>query len=141
MLDLAERARRTEAVVAKYRTRAFSWRDRATCLHLARAQMRALDMRPPPMPDFRSPLSARKALKRAGHETVAGLLDSLLPRIAPLSMIVGDLAVLPGEDAFQAVVIHGGGTQMLGWHGEDLSQLWPIEVEVDDFVACYAVGR
>lgn len=141
MLDLAARAAATERVVARYRTRAFDWRDRATCVHLARAQMRALGLTPPPIPDFRSPTGARTALKRAGFDTLEALLDSMLPRIAPLAMIVGDIGLLPGDGPFQAAVIAAGGTKVFGWHDADLSRLHPVAVSVLDFDACYAVGR
>lgn len=141
MLDLAARAAATDKVVARFRHRAFDWGNRATCLHLMRAQMRALGHRPPSIPDFRSPLAARTALAKAGFETVEALLASMLPRIAPLAMIVGDFGVLPGEPPFQAGVIAAGNGKVLGWHGGDLSRLHPISVSALDFDACFAVGR
>ena len=116
MLDIAARVDATEKVVARFRNRPFDWRDRATCIHLARAQMRALGHRPPAIPDFRSPTGALTALRKAGHETLEGLLDTMLPRIAPLSMIVGDLALVPGEGAFDALAIAAGNWTLLMYH-------------------------
>lgn len=141
MLDLAARAAATEKVVARYRNRAFGWHDRATCMHLARAQMRALGHRPPAVPDIRSARGALAALRRTGHETIESLLASMLPRVAPLAMLVGDLGVLPGEDGFEAVVICAGGDKVFGWHGADLSRLQVISVSRVDFAACFGVGR
>lgn len=140
-LDLAERAAATGRVVTRFRDRPFSWRDRATCLHLVRAQMRALGHRPPRIPDFRSPIGARRALQARGQDSVQALLDSLLPRIAPAAMIVGDIALLPGEPPFEAAVIAAGGQKVFGWHGEDLSRLVPIEIGRGDLISAYAVGR
>lgn len=118
MLDLAARADATEKVVARFRNRPFDWRDRATCLHLARAQMRALGHRPPAIPDFRSPTGALTALRKAGHDTLESLIDSMLPRIAPLSMIVGDLALVPGVAPFDALAISAGNWTLLMYHQE-----------------------
>lgn len=109
MFDLEERRRRTEGVIARFRDRPFSWTGRRTCLHLARAQMKAMGHHPPKMPDLRSALTARRALAASGHEDLEQLLDSLLPRIAPAEMWLGDLALMPGEAPFDAVVINVGG--------------------------------
>ncbi|KQN93847.1 hypothetical protein ASE95_02775 [Sphingomonas sp. Leaf231] len=121
MLDLEQRRVRTERVVARFRDRPFSWTGRRTCLHLARAQMVALGHKPPKMPDLRSALGAKRALAATGHAGIMDLLDSLLPRIAPAGMLIGDLALMEGDDAFDAVVIAAGG-KVLGYHGDDLAR-------------------
>lgn len=53
------------------------------------------------------------ALKRTGHDSLEALLDSMLPRIAPLAMVVGDLALVPGEGPFDALAISAGGTLLM----------------------------
>jgi hypothetical protein len=113
MYDLARRAAETQKVVDRFRSRPFDWGKRATCIHLARAQMRALGHRPPAVPDFRSARGALTALNKTGHESLEQLLDAMLPRIAPLSMIVGDLALVPGEVPFDALAISAGGTLLM----------------------------
>lgn len=94
--DLEQRRARTEQVIARFRARPFSWTGRRTCIHLARAQMVALGHKPPKLPDMRSPLSATRALKATGHDDLEGLLNSLLPRVAPAAMWLGDLALMAG---------------------------------------------
>lgn len=126
MADLAARVAATERVVARFRNKPFDWRAAATCVHLARAQMRALGHRPPTIPPFRSAPGALRALRAAGFADVAAMLDSLLPRIAPAAMWPGDLAVIEGEPPFDAIVIGAGG-KVLGWHGSMLDRgLVPI---------------
>ncbi|MFH8652329.1 DUF6950 family protein [Sphingomonas paucimobilis] len=120
MLDLVQRATATEAVIARFRGRPFDWTKRRTCIHLARAQARALGHRPSPVPDFRSPTSARRALRSTGHETLEALFDSLFPRIPPAAMWIGDLALMAGGDGFDAVVVCGGG-KMIGYHQDHLA--------------------
>ena len=106
---LEERRVATEAVMVRFRARPFSWTGRRTCLHLARAQMKALGHRPPPIPDLRSARSAETALRATGHDNLEQLLDSLLPRIAPAAMWLGDLALMEGDGQFDALVINVGG--------------------------------
>lgn len=108
-MNLDERTRATAAVIERYRARPFSWTGRRTCLHLARAQIRAMGHQAPKIPDVRSALSAHRALNQAGHSSIEALLDSLLPRIAPAAMLVGDLALMKGEAPFDAIVICVGG--------------------------------
>lgn len=128
-MNLVERVAATEAVIARYRAKPFDWATRATCIHLARAQARAMGHKPPSIPDFRSPLGARTALRSTGHETLEALLDSLFVRIAPAAMLVGDLALLEGEPPFDAIVINAGGAAF-GWHEETPGRgIMPVKVE------------
>lgn len=118
--DLEQRRARTEQVIARFRERPFSWTGRRTCIHLARAQMVALGHKPPKLPDIRSLSSATRALKSTGHTDLEALLDSLLPRVAPAAMWLGDLALMSGGDGFDAIVINAGG-KVLGYHDDRLS--------------------
>jgi len=122
VIDLEARRAATQRTIDKYRARPFDWRARATCIHLARTQLRNLGHRPPPIPDFRSALGARRALARTGFASVAALLDSMLPRIAPASMLIGDLAAIEGDDGLECIVISAGG-KMLGYHVGDATGL------------------
>lgn len=100
----------------KYRGRAFDWADKATCLHLARTQLRYMGHKPPAIPAFRSAIGAKRAMEAAGYQTMADIFDGLgLERITPAAMMVGDLAVLPGDGGFDAIVICAG-NKMIGWH-------------------------
>lgn len=117
-MQLHERAVATTAVVDRFRKKPFDWRGSATCIHVARAQMRALGHRPPAIPQFRSAIGARKALNRMGFADLSAALDSLLPRIAPAAMWVGDLAIMPGGAGFDAIVICAG-LNVFGYHDDD----------------------
>lgn len=131
MMNLHTRAEKTSEVIARFRARSFSWDRGGTCIHLARAQMRALGHRPPTIPRFYSAIGAAKALRATGHPDLASLLDSMLPRIAPASMWIGDLALMESgdEDPFDAIVIAtgqtgsgpiGGGQLVAGYHADHL---------------------
>lgn len=113
MLDLAQRVAATDKVVTRFRRRPFDWSARATCIHLARAQARAMGHRPPAVPDFRSARGAVTALRATGHDTLEALLDSMFPRIPPAAMLVGDLCIVPGEAGLDAIAISAGGALMM----------------------------
>jgi len=115
-MSLIARVEATNKTMRKYRERAFDW-DGASCIHLARAQLRNMGHRPPRIPPIRSAIGAKRAMDANGYATVADIFDRMgLERIPPASMLVGDLAILPGEDGFDAVVVCVGG-KLMGWHG------------------------
>lgn len=124
MSELLRRAAATEEVLRRFQNRAFDWKAGHTCLHLARAQLLAMGHRPPRIPAFRSALGARRAMERAGYANLAEVFDRMgLPRIAPATMWVGDLALVPGTEGFAAVFVCAGGP-LVGWHdagGETIS--------------------
>jgi len=124
VVDLVARVAATEKVVARFRDRPFDWASRSTCIHLARAQARAMGHRPPSIPDFRSPIGARTALRSTGFDSLEALLDSLFERIPPAAMLVGDLGLMEGEPPFDGIVIGAGG-KVIGYH-QDAVGLAPI---------------
>ena len=122
MVDLAARVAATEKIVARFRNKPFAWDQRRTCIHLARAQARALGHRLPAIPDFRSPRGAKTALRAQGCDTLEQLLDRLFPRIAPLATWVGDLVIMAGGDGdFDGIGIVAGG-KILGYHEDHLDE-------------------
>lgn len=139
MRDLVQRASATESVIARFRGKPFDWTKRRTCIHLARAQARALGHRPPPVPDFRSPTSARRALRSTGHETLEALLDNLFPRIPPAAMWLGDLALMAGGEALDAIVIAAGG-KMIGYHQGHLAD-GPVVIEPESMMSFIGAWR
>jgi hypothetical protein len=54
-IDLEARRVATNKTIAKYRNRPFDWKTQATCIHLARTQLRNLGHRPRRIPEFQSP--------------------------------------------------------------------------------------
>ena len=137
MNELLRRQKATEATLAKYRQRELDWRDRSSCVHMARYHLRQMGHRPPPMPDIRSALGAKRALKKKGWADVPEMLDAVLPgaRIPPLAMLLGDLAVVRGEGGLDAILLHAG-NEALGWH-EDGSGMVPMIVR--EYVGAWRV--
>lgn len=142
--ELALRAVQTEMVIEALRDVPFNWNG-ASCIHLARAQAFALGHQVPRVPRFKTARGAMRALKKQGAASVAELLDQWFPRHpAPAFARVGDLVLLPGEDAegnldhrIGAVCIADGQGNLFGWHNSDLSRLSVIKWAQANAVAAW----
>lgn len=120
MLPELERRRiATQKTLDRYRPKVFDWSKGITCIHLAWCQLRQMGHRPPTLPRFRSALAAKRALKERGFDTVEAALDSLLPRIAPAQMLLGDLASVPGTEGLDSILVCAGPQKLMGWHPVD----------------------
>lgn len=137
-MELERRRVATEATLSRYRAKQFDWAKGVTCVHLARAQMRAMGHHPPSIPRFRSPLAATRALQQRGWESVTAMLDTLLPRIAPAHMLLGDLAAVPGEGGLDAIFVCAGPLKLFGWR-EDAPGLVVLDVDLRQITAAWRV--
>ena len=89
------------------------------CVRMVAAHLRKLGtkVRLPPSGSYRTVPGAMKALKAAGHASLAEALDAHgLERIAPAAAIVGDILMLPGVDRLGALTIALGNGRVVGWH-------------------------
>ncbi len=121
--DMIRRQEAVRATMNKYRARPFNWKSKSTCLHMARFHLLRMGRKPPPLPQIGSLLTAKKALKERGWSNVADMLDAIgLERIAPASMLLGDLAMLESEDGMGAIVVSTGG-KAIGWHDDEASMV------------------
>lgn len=113
--ELIRRQEATTATLERYRAKTFDWSRGCTCVHLARFHLKQMGHRPPTVPRIRSLLGAKKALKERGWPDVPAMLDSMLPRIPPAAMWLGDLAVLEDDSGLGAIVVNTG-QKVIGWH-------------------------
>jgi hypothetical protein len=114
-MNLVKRQSITEKTLAKYRDKAFSWRKRATCLHLAHYHLRNAGYKLPRVPAINSMKSAKAQLALRGWDNVADMLDAYCERISPASMLLGDFAVVQSDDGLGAIFISNG-QKCFGWH-------------------------
>ncbi|MBH9537533.1 DUF6950 family protein [Novosphingopyxis sp. YJ-S2-01] len=134
--ELERRRVATEKTLAKFRESAFDWRKRRTCAHLAKYQARMMGRKLPSVPDFRSPLGAKRALTGMGHDSMIALLDSHLERIAPAMMRLGDLAAVQGTEGMDSVMVSAGNGKLFGWR-EDAEQMVMLAVTLDEIDAAW----
>lgn len=117
--DLIRRQQATQATMDRYRRKVFDWKTGVTCVHLARFHLKAMGHKVPTVPRIRSALAAKRALESNGWAGVEAMLDSMLPRIAPAAMLLGDLATVPGSDGMDCILVCAGPQVVMGWHPED----------------------
>lgn len=135
--ELERRRRAVGKTLAHYQERSFDWRRQATCLHMARFQMRAMGHTPPRIPPIRSELRAIKELRARGHESLIALFDTLLPRIAPAEMRLGDLAAIPGDEGrFDCLLINVAPRKFAGWH-PDSFLMAVMDISLGDVTAAW----
>jgi hypothetical protein len=128
MNSLIRRQRATEATIARYDGKPFTW-GRYDCARMAAFQLRGMGKRVSLLKGGRysSPLGAAKALKRLGYADLGEAVDALgLPRIAPAAAIMGDLVGMPSEDGKVALAVAVGNGLVLGAQGGRIAILTPI---------------
>lgn len=136
-ITLDMRAKATNRTVAQFEGRPFDW-DGASCIHLAHVHATNMGHIVPPLPMFRSRQGALRGLLKTGHRTLEQLLDSLFDRIAPAQMLVGDLAMLPGEEKrLRAIAVFDGHLSVAGWHEAHPEKLVWIKSMQAELVAAW----
>ncbi len=136
--ELERRRMATEQTLARYRGKVFDWSKGITCVHLARFHMRNMGHKVETLPRFRSAVGAKRSLSAKGYGSLGRLVDSKLPRIAPARMLLGDLAMVPGEQGLDALFVCAGPLKMFGWR-EDAPALVLLNVSLDELTAAWRV--
>lgn len=145
-MNLAERADALTRVLIKYRDKPFDWAG-ANCIRLARAMAVEMGHEVPPVPLFRSPLGAKRALAKQGAATVEELLDKWFPRLsAPAFAMMGDLVSLPadpesaeGRMGLSAIGLVDGQGHLFAWH-QDCECMTTIRMFEADTGAAWRLG-
>lgn len=133
---IERRVAATEATLARFRDQPFAW-GRHDCARMVMFHVRQLGWKPrvAKAGSYSTALGARRALARAGFDSLAAAIDAHgLPRIAPARVLVGDL-ILSATDEEQnhgidVVGIALGNGRVLGWHTEadGATALQPLEI-------------
>lgn len=135
--ELERRRIATAQTMARYGGLPFDWRKSTTCLHLARFQMKAMGHKPPRMPPIRSAIRAKRELEARGFASVIELMDSLLPRIAPAQMRLGDLAAVPSvESGLDAMLVNVAPRKFAGWH-PDAHLMAVLDIDLANVTAAW----
>ncbi len=117
---LDRRVAATQQLLDDWKGRPFSWEEKRHCVRMVAEHLRRMGYTPPlaKAGSFTSPLSAARALKRVGVETLSEAVDLMgLPRIAPAEALAGDIVEMPG-DAPGALTVALGNGRVIGWIGD-----------------------
>jgi hypothetical protein len=137
-MEMERRRVATEKTRKRYRGKVFDWSRGITCVHLARQHLRNMGHKPETLPRFRSALGAKRALKERGWPSVTAMLDEMLPRIAPAQMMLGDLAVVPGEGGMDAIFVCAGPLKVFGWR-DDAPEMVLLDIGLDELTGAWRV--
>lgn len=91
------------------------------CVRMIAAHLRSMGhkVRLPASGSYGTYAGALKALKAAGHASVADALDAMgFERIAPAAAIVGDIVMLPADHPLGAFTVALGNGRVVGFHEE-----------------------
>ena len=132
------RAAATQATLDDMREKPFAW-DGANCIRLARLHAVNMGHSVIKVPNFKTAIGAKRALKKQGAKNLCELLDNWFSRHdAPAFAGVGDLVLLPGEEGgFDSICITDGRGNMFGWHDSDLSKMSVIKAADADVIAAW----
>lgn len=121
--EIDRRVKAAQATLDRFKDHPFAF-GKNDCARLVAFHLRKLGYRPSlaKAGSYKTALSARAALKRAGYESLADALDGLgLPRIPPAAAVVGDVLQIPAVDAFGALAVAMGNGRVLGYHQDTVS--------------------
>lgn len=134
---LIHRKNATECTLDRYRGVDFDWSG-VTCVHLAHSHLLEMGYTLPDIPQFDTALGAARALQANGWESVADMLDAHLERIAPASMLLGDLALIRGSGGLDAIFICAGPLKVFGWR-DDAPDMVLLDVLFGDLEGAWRV--
>lgn len=132
MIKMIRRQQAAQAAVARFKAQPWQL-GKNDCVRLAAFVLRKMGHRPQlgKAGSYTTGAGALRALKRAGHATLAEALDALgLERIPPAAALPADIVMIPGEAPLDgALTIAVGNGRVLGFH-EDVGAaeiLQPVE--------------
>lgn len=138
MNDLIRRKNATQQTLDRHRGTEFDWVRGITCVHLACDHLVAMGHDVPEIPSFNTALGAARALQERKWSSVSDMLDSLLERISPASMMLGDLAVIEGAGGLDAIFICAGPLKVFGWR-DDAPDLVLLDVSLGELQGAWRV--
>ena len=123
MTEMERRVAAVRLTMSHFAGKPFAW-GRTDCAKVAAWHLRQMGHRVSGMGKagtYKTPLGARRALSRLGHETLTDALGAIgLLEIAPAAALPGDIVVTPGTDGFEALTIVAGNGAVLGFHEDAL---------------------
>jgi len=136
MNEIEHRKNATTATLKHFEGKPFDWATHGTCIHMMRYHAAAMGHSLPIVPKFRTALTAKKALKETGFNSLSDLLDSYFPRIPPAFMRAGDVMALPGDAGFDAIVVRASVDKWIGWH-EDVNECTLVVADMNAAIGAW----
>lgn len=117
--DMVRRMRAIESVRARFEHKPYKI-GVSDCAKLVRALLTSMGHSKLPKPKpYKNALGAKRELTRLGFANLEAMMDTLLKRIAPAAMLIGDVALIeadPEDAAGEETLIVSLGNKYWGWH-------------------------
>lgn len=139
--DLIRRQDATAGTLKRFRGKAFDFKAEQHCSELLRFHLKKMGHRLPPWAVTRSVAAALRELKARDCANMDQLCGQWLKleAIAPAAMLMGDIAVLPGdEDQWRigSIAVCAGPQKLLGWYGDE-PKFSPLDVDFGVIAQAY----
>lgn len=139
---LVRRVEIAQAALDKFSGKPFEW-GVSDCARLAANVLQAAGYVPrlSQFGDYRSDLSARRALRDAGFTSVVEWIDSVkgLARISPLGALPGDLIAFPGVGGWDGLAVALGNGRVLAYTERLEGACGVLEANMEMAVAAWSV--
>ncbi len=135
MTELELRKWACDQTLAEFMDKPFDWKG-STCIHLLHYHAERMGHDIPKVPAFKTAIGAKRALTKMGNKDLPALLDSMLERVPPAMMRVGDVMALPGDAGFHSIVVRGATSKFIGWH-EDAPGVTIIDADMNAAVGAW----
>ncbi len=117
--EMARRMRAIESVRARFEGKPYKI-GRSDCAKLVRALLVAMGHRNLPKPKpYKNAIGAKRELTRLGFDSLEQMMDTLLERITPAMMLIGDIGLIdadPEDAAGDETLVVSLGNKYWGWH-------------------------
>lgn len=100
--------------------------------------MRQMGHKPEALPRIRSAFAARREMLARGWHDVGDMLDTMLTRIPPARMQLGDLAMVQSGDEMGSIMVNVAPRKLIGWR-EDADQMVMLDVSLDELAGAWNV--
>ena len=130
---LVRRQRALQATIDRYGSRPFAW-GAVDCGRIIAFHLKQLGhkVRLSKAGQYRTALGAKSALRRIGYDSLPAAMDGHgLPRIPAASALLGDVVLVPGDDALGALGIYAGNGKYIGFHEDHERMVAMIFTAVD----------
>mgnify|MGYP000486486154 CR=1 FL=1 len=127
-MNMTERRDATHKTFSRWKDHSAGW-DGNSCAHAWHTHLVNMGHEMPEMPVFDSPTSAIRALKERGWNNLSEMLDHFLTRIPPSAMLLGDVALVDGQDNLESILIFMAPRKFMGLDvNEDKFVLYDTDV-------------
>lgn len=137
--EMPRRMRAIESVRARFEGKSYKI-GRSDCAKLVRALLVAMGHTKLPKPKpYKTALGAKRELTRLGFDSLEQMMDTLLERISPAAMLVGDIGLIPADPddaAGDETLVVSLGNKYWGWH-PDQFELAVLVIDPDNIKAAW----